>query len=76
MYGTPRCAAGTPGLCAIAEPAPDRKRIVFTAVDPVAGIGAELKVMDIDPKADYQWDLSPDWAAHRCRKDDRTLRWH
>ena len=60
MYGTPRCAAGTPGLCAIAEPAPDRKRIVFTAVDPVAGIGAELKVMDIDPKADYQWDLSPD----------------
>ena len=60
MYGTPRCAAGTPGLCAIAEPAPDRKRIVFTAFDPVAGNGAELRAMDIDPKADYQWDLSPD----------------
>jgi Tol biopolymer transport system component len=60
MYGTPRCAAGRPGLCAIAEPAPDRKRIVFTAFDPAAGGGAELTAMDIDPKADYRWDLSPD----------------
>jgi eukaryotic-like serine/threonine-protein kinase len=60
MYGTLRCAAGTPGLCAIAVPAPGRKRIVFTAFDPVAGNGAELTAMDIDPKADYLWDLSPD----------------
>jgi hypothetical protein len=29
-------------------------------LDPVAGNGAELRAMDIDPKADYQWDLSPD----------------
>jgi hypothetical protein len=64
MYGTPRCAAGTPGLCAIAEPAPDRKRMVFTAFDPVVGRrGAELSQMDIDPLADYLWDLSPD--GHR-----------
>jgi serine/threonine protein kinase len=60
MYGTPRCAAGPPGLCAIAEPASGRKRMVFTAFDPVAGRGAELTAMDIDPKAEYLWDLSPD----------------
>jgi len=60
MYGTPRCAAGPPGLCAIAEPAPGGKRMVFTAFDPVAGRGSELTAMDVDPKADYLWDLSPD----------------
>ena len=60
MYGTPRCAAGTPGLCAIAEPTSGRKRILFTAFDPVAGRGSELTAMDIDPKGDYLWDLSPD----------------
>jgi hypothetical protein len=60
MYGAPRCAAGLPGLCAIAEPAAGRKRIVFTAFDPVAGRGAELTAMEADPKADYLWDLSPD----------------
>jgi serine/threonine protein kinase/Tol biopolymer transport system component len=60
MYGTPRCAAGPPGLCAIAEPAAGRKRMVFTAFDPVAGRGPELTAMEVDPKADYLWDLSPD----------------
>ena len=34
--------------------------MVFTAFDPVAGRGAKLTSMDIDPKADYRWDLSPD----------------
>jgi eukaryotic-like serine/threonine-protein kinase len=61
MYGTPRCAVGPPGLCAIAEPAAGRKQMVFTAFDPVAGRGRELTPpMEVDPKADYLWDLSPD----------------
>jgi Tol biopolymer transport system component len=60
MYATPRCATAMSGFCAIAEPAPDRKRMVFTAVDPVAGRGAKLTRMDIDPMSDYLWDLSPD----------------
>jgi serine/threonine protein kinase len=56
----PRCARSPSSLCAIAERTPDRKQIVFTALDPVKGRGRELARSDAEATADYHWDLSPD----------------
>jgi len=56
----PRCARSPSSLCAIAERTPDRKQIVFTALDPVKGRGLELTRSDTEATADYHWDLSPD----------------
>lgn len=60
IYDSPRCARAPATLCAIAEPSPDRKKLIFTALDPVNGRGRELARIDADPDADYAWDLSPD----------------
>ncbi len=60
LVDSPRCARAPANLCAIAEPAEDRKRIIFTAFDPLQGRGRELASIDADPNADYGWDLSPD----------------
>jgi len=59
IYDMPRCARAPTTLCAIAEPAEDQKQIIFTAFDPVQGRGHELTRFDVDPNADYAWDLSP-----------------
>jgi len=56
----PRCARSPASLCAIAERTPDRKQIVFTALDPVKGRGRELARSDTDPTKEYHWDLSAD----------------
>src|SRR5260370_19234490 len=56
----PRCARSPSSLCAIAERTPDRKQIVFTALDPVTGRGRELAKSDTYPTKEYHWDLSPD----------------
>jgi eukaryotic-like serine/threonine-protein kinase len=56
----PRCARSPSSLCAIAERTPDRKQIVFSALDPVNGRGRELARSDTDVTKDYHWDLSPD----------------
>ena len=55
-----RCAKFPATVCAIAERSADRKQLIFTAFDPVKGRGGELARVDIDAKADYSWDLSPD----------------
>jgi Tol biopolymer transport system component len=47
-------------LCAIAERTPDRKEIVFTALDPAKGRGRELAKSNTDSTRAYHWDLSPD----------------
>jgi Tol biopolymer transport system component len=62
LVDSPRCARAPANLCAIAEPAEDHKRIIFTAFDPLQGRGRELASLDADPNADYGWDLSPDGA--------------
>src|SRR5215471_6477424 len=56
-----RCAKSPSGFCAIGEPSPDGKRLIFTVVDPVNGRGRELTRFDIDdPKDRYGFDVSPD----------------
>jgi Tol biopolymer transport system component len=56
----PRCARSPSTLCAIAERTPDRKQLVFTALDPVKGRGRELAKSNTDATKEYHWDLSPD----------------
>jgi serine/threonine protein kinase len=56
----PRCARSPSSLCAIAERTPDRKQIIFTALDPVKGRGRELARSNTDASTNYHWDLSPD----------------
>ena len=58
----PRCGRSPSSLCAIAERTPDRKQIIFTALDPVKGRGRELARSDTEATASYHWDLSPDGA--------------
>jgi serine/threonine protein kinase len=62
IYDSPRCARAAAKLCAIAEPSQDHKQMIFTAFDPMQGRGRELTRIDVDPNADYAWDLSPDGA--------------
>jgi len=56
----PRCARTPASLCAIAERTPDRKQLVFTALDPVKGRGRELARSNVEATTGYHWDLSPD----------------
>jgi Tol biopolymer transport system component len=56
----PRCARFPSTLCAIAERTPDRKQIVFSALDPVKGRGPELARSNTEVAKQYHWDLSPD----------------
>jgi len=59
--GGPTCARYPATFCVIAEPTADRKKLVFTAFDPMKGRGRELLRFDTDPVAPaYVWDLSPD----------------
>jgi hypothetical protein len=60
IYDRPRCARSPASLCAIAEPAQDRKQIIFTAFDAAHGRGRELTRFPIAPDDEYIWDLSPD----------------
>ncbi len=60
IYGLPRCAKTSGGLCVIAELGPDRKQIIFSAFDPVRGRGPEIGRCGIDSNTAYTWDLSPD----------------
>jgi Tol biopolymer transport system component len=52
------CAKSPATICAIAEWTPDHKQLIFTAVDPLKGRGSKLTEFDVDPNADYAWDLS------------------
>jgi Tol biopolymer transport system component len=58
--GWPRCSRSPATVCAIAERSADRKQLVFTAFDPVKGLGDKLAEYATEPPADYEWHLSPD----------------
>jgi Tol biopolymer transport system component len=47
-------------LCAIAERSADRQHLVFTAFDPVKGLGQKLAEYTTEPMSYYEWHLSPD----------------
>lgn len=70
-----RCARSPATLCTIAERSADRKRLIFTAFDPVKGRGGELAKLDVDANADYSWDLSPDGTriALHSRSDRQRI---
>jgi hypothetical protein len=53
----------------LGEQTPDRKQLIFTALDPLKGRGRELARFDADPTADYDWDLSPDASFIDIRKN-------
>jgi len=57
-----RCARSPASVCAIGERTSDRKRLIFTAFDPIQGRGRKLAQFDTKPTTDagYAWDLSPD----------------
>jgi hypothetical protein len=57
-----RCARSPARLCVIGEQTSDRKRLIFTAFDPIQGRGHALAQFDSKPTTDaeYAWDLSPD----------------
>jgi len=58
-----RCAKVPRSLCALAERTPDGKGLIFTAFDPAKGRDRELTRINIDPKSNYVWDLSPNGSS-------------
>ena len=64
-----RCAKAPATLCVFCEQTPDRKQLIFTALDPLKGRGRELARFDADPTAGYDWDLSPDASFIDIRKN-------
>lgn len=76
IVDTHRCAKSPATVCAIAERTQDRKHLIFTAFDPLKGRGSELITFDIDPKADYIWDLSPDGTRIVLRNRAEQQRIH
>jgi serine/threonine protein kinase len=58
--GGPICARSPATVCAIAERSADRKHLVFTAFDPVKGLGNKIAEYSTEPTSDYEWHLSPD----------------
>jgi serine/threonine protein kinase len=67
------CAKSPATICAIAEWSPERKQLIFTAVDPLRGRGGQLTQLDVEPSAEYAWDLSADGTRIAIVKqpDDR-----
>jgi hypothetical protein len=47
-------------VCAMAERTPDRKQLIFKRFDPATGRIEGSARFDVDPTAEYTWDLSPD----------------
>jgi serine/threonine protein kinase/DNA-binding winged helix-turn-helix (wHTH) protein len=68
IFDSPRCSRAPARLCAIAEPTEDHKQIIYSAFDPLRGRGRELARIDVDPNADYGWDMSPDGARIAMHK--------
>ena len=55
------CARAPAKLCAIAEPAGDRKQVIITSFDPLKGRGDELTRFDVESSVtDMPGELSPD----------------
>jgi eukaryotic-like serine/threonine-protein kinase len=56
-----RCAKSPSGFCAIGEPSPDGRQVIFTELDPVKGRGRQLARFDVnDPTDRYGFDVSPE----------------
>jgi len=55
-----RCAKKPAKVCLISERTADNKQLVFTAFDPVAGRGRELRKLDGPFSENYVWALSAD----------------
>ncbi len=53
-----RCARAPASVCVLAES--DRKTVVFFALDPLKGKGAELTKFELEQQELFRWDLSPD----------------
>ncbi len=55
------CARPPSSLCVLAERTEDRKRLIFTSIDPLKGRGPELARFNLDAGIEY-WhsDISPD----------------
>ena len=64
-----RCAKASAAVCVFSEQTPDRKQLIFTALDPLKGRGRELARFDTDPTAEYDWDLFPDASFIDIRKN-------
>jgi len=61
IVDTLRCARSPGTSCMITELSPDRKQLIFTAVDPLKGRGRELARFQVDdPNGNYGADISPD----------------
>jgi DNA-binding winged helix-turn-helix (wHTH) protein/Tol biopolymer transport system component len=59
VYDVPRCTRAPSTLCATA--ALDKDQLIFTAFDPLHGVGHEMARFKVaDPAKTYGWDLSPD----------------
>jgi eukaryotic-like serine/threonine-protein kinase len=61
--GGQMCARFPSTLCAVAERSVDRKHLVFTAFDPVKGLGRKLTEFTTEATEatdNYEWKLSPD----------------
>jgi Tol biopolymer transport system component len=73
-----RCARAPASLCLVSQRTPDRKQVVFTAFDPIKGLGQELAKVDTDPSLEYAWDLSPDgrFIAMVMRLSEGLIRVH
>lgn len=55
------CARSPSALCIFSELSPDRKQVIFSAFDPMAGRQREIIRVNLQqPVADYSYDLSPD----------------
>ncbi len=55
-----QCARAPASLCLVGERTEDQKQFVFTAFDPVKGRRREVTRIATDPRATYNWFLSPD----------------
>ena len=54
------CAQGIQGFCILAEPTPDRLRMVLSFFDPIHGKGSEITRMDMNKDGVWDFDISPD----------------
>jgi len=69
------CSLSANHLCAIGEWAPDKREIIFYALDPTGGQGRELNRLEDDRPTGLDWALSPDgrWIAVAQPSEQRFL---
>jgi serine/threonine protein kinase len=60
FYGALSCSRVPANVCVVAEQSQALDHLIFTAFDVLRGRGRELAQFEIDPTANYVWDLSPD----------------